>query len=373
MTENNLFTPINIGRLTLSHRVLMAPLTRMRATVPGNFANKMMAKYYAQRASDGGLIIAEASPISPQAHGAPCLPGIHSPKQIEGWKLVTDAVHAKGGKIYLQLWHMGRLSHSSHQPDGGTPVAPSAIAADFDVLTADFEKTPAPTPRALETEEIPGLVEQYAQAARNAIEAGFDGVEIHSANGYLLEQFLQTRTNQRTDAYGGSIENRCRLVLEITNAIAAAIGADRLGIRLSPFGIANDSGEDEPMPLYSHLVKELDKLGLSYLHLIEPRASGAGQKEVDHKNVPSAAELFRPLWSGVLITAGNFKGDSANAMLEKGDADAIAFGRFFISNPDLPERLRLGAELTPYDRPTFYGGGEEGYLDYPFMDETTTK
>ncbi len=372
MTENNLFTPITIGGLSLAHRVVMAPLTRMRATPPGNSANELMAQYYAQRAHPGGLIIAEASPVSADGHGAPCTPGIHSPEQIEGWKLVTAGVHAKGGKIYLQLWHMGRLSHASHQPGGGVPVAPSAIAANVDVITSDFKRVPCPTPRALATEEIPGLIECYAHAARCAMEAGFDGVEIHAANGYLLEQFLQSRSNQRTDAYGGSIENRCRLVLEIADALATVWGAGRVGIRLSPYGIANDSGEDDPMPLYSHLVKELDKLGLAYLHLIEPRASGAGQRDVDHKNVPSAAELFRPMWDGVLIAAGNFNGESANAMLAKGDADAICFGRFFISNPDLPEKLRRGVELTPYNRATFYGGGPEGYIDYPTMDAGAT-
>jgi len=234
-------------------------------------------------------------------------------------------------------------------------------------MTADFQREPFPTPRALDTNEIPQLIHTYEQAARNAMEAGFDGVEIHSANGYLLEQFLQSRSNQRTDEYGGSIENRCRLPLQVARAVAAVLGPERVGIRLTPFGIANDSGEDEPLPLYSHLIKELDKIGLAYLHLLEPRASGAGQKEVDHKNVPSACELFRPMWSSVLITAGNFKGDEAEATVAKGNADAIAFGRYFISNPDLPERLRVGAELTAYDRATFYGGGAEGYTDYPTM------
>ena len=368
MTENTLFTSLAVGDLSLSHRVVMAPLTRMRATVPGNLANEMMAEYYAQRASRGGLIIAEASQVSEEGCGLPCTPGIHSPEQVEGWKRVVDAVHAKGGKLFLQLWHMGRLSHPSHQPDGGLPVAPSAVAPDAKVMTPDFEAVPCPTPRALETDEIPGLIEKYVRAASCAMEAGFDGVEIHAANGYLLEQFLQTRTNLRTDAYGGSIENRCRIVLEIARAIIAEVGSKRVGIRLSPFGIANDSGEEEPMPLYSYLIGELDKLGLAYLHLIEPRASGAGQRDVDHKNVPSAAALFRSMWHGVLIAAGNFNGDSAEAMVSKGDADAIAFGRYFISNPDLPERLRLGAALTPYNRATFYSRGPEGYIDYPTMD-----
>ena len=367
MTKTNLFTPISFGGFQLSHRVVMAPLTRMRATVPGHIANEMMATYYGQRASRGGLIIAEASQVSEDGRGAPCTPGIHSPEQVAGWKPICAAVHAKGGKIYLQLWHMGRLSHPVYQPDGGLPIAPSAVTPDYQVTTPDFERVSCPEPRALETDEIPGVIERYVNAARCAMEAGFDGIEIHSANGYLLEQFLQARTNRRTDAYGGSIENRCRLVLEITEAVSAVWGAGRVGIRLSPFGIANDSGEDEPLPLYSHLVRALDQLGLAYLHLIEPRASGAGQREVDHQGVPSAAELFRPMWRGPLIAAGNFRGDNANAMLAKGDADAIAFGRFFISNPDLPERLRLGASLTPYDRPTFYSRGPEGYLDYPTM------
>jgi N-ethylmaleimide reductase len=286
---------------------------------------------------------------------------------MAGWKDVVDTVHAKGGFMFLQLWHMGRLSHTSHQPDGRAPIAPSAIAAKGEVLTADFRREPFPVPRALETAEIPALVERYAHAARCALEAGFDGVEIHAANGYLLEQFLQSRTNRRTDAYGGSIANRCRLVLDVTDAITAVWGAGRVGIRLSPYGIANDSGESDPMPLYSHLIRELDTHGLAYLHLIEPRASGAGQREVDHQDVPSAARLFRPMWHGVLIAAGNFDGDSANAMIAAGDADAVAFGRLFISNPDLPERLRSGAALTPYDRATFYSRGAEGYVDYPAL------
>ena len=367
MSTPDLFTPLSVAGLQLAHRVVMPPLTRMRATVPGNVANAMMARYYGQRASAGGLIIGEASQISPDGRGAPCTPGIHTPEQVAGWKDVVDTVHAKGGFMFLQLWHMGRLSHPSHQPDGGPPIAPSAIAAQGEALTADFQREPFPVPRALETAEIPALVERYAHAARCALEAGFDGVEIHAANGYLLEQFLQSRTNQRTDAYGGSIANRCRLVLEVTDAITAVWGAPRVGIRLSPYGIANDSGEADPMPLYSHLIRELDIRGLAYLHLIEPRASGAGQREVDHQDVPSAARLFRPLWQGVLIAAGNFRGDGANAMIAAGDADAIAFGRLFISNPDLPERLRSGAALTPYDRATFYSRGPAGYIDYPAL------
>jgi len=362
-----LFRPLRVGPYTLSHRVVMAPVTRMRATVPGNCANAMMAQHYGQRASPGGLIIAEASWILPNGQGAPSTPGIHTPEQAAGWKLVTDAVHAHDARIFLQLWHVGRISHVSHQPGGGAPVSASAVAANGNAITAQFRREPYSAPRALRLDEIPGVVEAYAQAARNAQAAGFDGVEIHGANGYLLEQFLQSRTNLRTDAYGGAIANRARLMLEVTEAVAKVWGADRVGIRLSPFGVANDSGEAEPMPLYSHVIGELNRLGLAYLHLIEPRASGAGQAEVDHQGVPSAAELFRPAWNGVLIAAGNFRGDSAAAMVAKGDADAIAFGRLFTSNPDLPARIRAGASLTPYNRATFYGGGAEGYLDFPPM------
>ena len=367
MPQQALFNPLTLGNFTLSHRVVMAPLTRMRATRPGNVPNALNAAYYGQRASAGGLIIAEASQVVPSGQGMPATPGIHDAAQVEGWKGITSAVHAKGGKIFLQLWHVGRISHSSHHAGGALPIAPSAIAASGMAMTSDFSRAPLETPRAMETHEIPALVEGYAQAARNALAAGFDGVEIHAANGYLLEQFLQSRSNLRTDAYGGSITNRMRLILEVTEAVTAVCGGDRVGIRLSPFGVANDSGEAEPMPLYSALIAELNRFGLAYLHLIEPRASGAGSAEVDHQGVPSAAKLFRPAWRGVLIAAGNFRGDSANQMLQDGEADAIAFGRFFISNPDLPERLRLGAELTPYNRATFYGGGAQGYTDYPTL------
>ena len=365
--SSKLFTPLEIGPWQLAHRVVMAPLTRMRATMPGFAPNALNAEYYGQRASKGGLIIAEASPIMPSGHVGPRTPGIYTDEQIEGWKRVTDAVHAKGGIIVLQLWHVGRISHSSVQPGGGLPVAPSAIVVEGMVMTASGKPAPFETPRALELSEIPGIIAAYALGAKSAIAAGFDGVEIHGANGYLLEQFLQTRSNTRTDQYGGSIENRARLMLEVAKATCDAIGASRVGIRLTPYGQANGSGEAEPMPLYSYVVAELGKLGLGYLHLIEPRASGAGQREVDHKDMPSAAELFRPLWKGPLITAGNFKGDSAEAMIASGNADAIAFGRYFISNPDLPERIAKGAAFTPYDRPTFYTTGPKGYTDYPAM------
>jgi len=271
----------------------------------------------------------------------------------------------------LQLWHVGRVSHSSFQPGGALPVAPSAvpISAEFKTATADGKVVLYETPRALETSEIPDVIEAYRQAAVNAQKAGFDGVEIHGANGYLIEQFLQSNSNLRTDKYGGSIENRARLLLEITQAAIAVWGADRVGVRLSPYGIANGSGEADPMPLYTHVVEALNPLGLAYLHFIEPRSSGAGRAEVNWQNVPSAMVLFRPIWKGILITAGGFSGEAAEAAITGGHADAIAFGRIFISNPDLPRRLREGLPLTPYNRKTFYGGEEAGYTDYPEYGE----
>jgi N-ethylmaleimide reductase len=299
------------------------------------------------------------------------VPGIYSDAQIAGWRGVVDAVHAKGGLIFLQLWHVGRASHSSYQPGGVLPVAPSAvpISAELKTITADGKPAFYETPRALETAEVAGIVEAFRQAAGNAMKAGFDGVEVHGANGYLIEQFLQSRSNLRTDQYGGGIENRARLLMEITQAVIGVWGANRVGVRLSPYGIANDSGEADPMPLYTHVVEGLNALGLAYLHFIEPRSSGAGRAEVNHQNVPSAMVLFRPIWKGVLITAGGFTGETAEAAIAEGHADAVAFGRIFISNPDLPRRLSEGFPLTPYSRATFYGGEEKGYTDYPAYGE----
>ena len=370
MNFPHLFSPLKVGPYQLKHRVVLAPLTRMRAAKPSLAPRPLNAEYYAQRATPGGLLIAEASPVAATAFGSPGIPGIYSDAQIEGWKKVVDAVHAKGAFIFLQLWHVGRVSHSSFQPEGQLPVAPSpvAISEEFKTLTADGKIVPYETPRALETDEIPAIVESYKQAARNALAAGFDGVEVHGANGYLIEQFLQSRSNLRTDRYGGSIANRVRFLLEVTKAVVEVWGANRVGVRLSPYGIANGSGEAEPMPLYSYAIEQLNPLGLAYLHFIEPRSSGAGRAEVNWQGVPSAMVLYRPLWKGVLITAGGFTGEAAEAAIAEGHADAIAFGRIFISNPDLPLRLRHGYPLTPYNRKTFYGGDVEGYTDYPFYD-----
>jgi N-ethylmaleimide reductase len=371
MKYPSLFSPLQVGPYRLNHRVVMAPLTRMRAERPSLAPRALNAEYYAQRATPGGLIIAEASPVMAGGYGNPGVPGIYSEAQIKGWRGVVDAVHAKGGVIFLQLWHVGRVSHSSYQPGGGPPVAPSAVAisAELKTVTADGKPASYETPRALETAEVAGIVESFRQAASNAMKAGFDGVEIHGANGYLIEQFLQSRSNLRTDQYGGRIENRARFLMEITHAVIGVWGANRVGVRLSPYGIANDSGEADPMPLYTHVVQALNPLGLAYLHFIEPRSSGAGRAEVNHQNVPSAMVLFRPIWKGVLITAGGFTGETANAAIADGHADAIAFGRIFISNPDLPRRLHEGFPLTPYNRATFYGGEEKGYTDYPVYGE----
>jgi N-ethylmaleimide reductase len=367
----SLYSPLKVGPYELSHRVVMAPLTRMRAGQQANEPHALNVEYYAQRATKGGLIIAEASPVVQTGRGNPRTPGIYSREQIEGWRKITDAVHARGGIIFLQLWHVGRASHSSFQPGGAMPVAPSAvpISGNFTAMTADGKLVPYETPRALEVSEIAGIVERFREGARNALEAGFDGVEIHGANGYLLEQFLQSRINQRTDQYGGSIENRARLLLEVTDAAIGVWGAGRVAVRLSPYGVANDTGEADPMSLYGHVVKALSQRGLAYLHFIEPRSSGAGRADVNHQNVPSAMDLFRPLWPGVLITAGGFTRETAEDAVASGKADAIAFGRHFISNPDLPRRLKEKAPLTPYNRETFYGGAEAGYTDYPFYEQ----
>jgi N-ethylmaleimide reductase len=366
-----LFSQLEVGPYHLNHRIVMAPLTRMRAE-KGSFAPRPLnAEYYRQRATPGGLIIAEASPVMSTGRGNAGTPGIYSVRQIEGWREVVNAVHDKGGVIFLQLWHVGRVSHSSFQPGGALPVAPSAvpISEALKTMTADGKVASYETPRALETSEIASVIDSFRQAAVNARDAGFDGVEIHGANGYLIEQFLQSHTNLRTDRYGGSIESRARLLMEITQAVIEVWGADRVGVRLSPYGVANDSGEADPMPLYTHVIRSLDPLGLAYLHFIEPRSSGAGRAEVNHQNVPSAMVLFRPIWRGVLISAGGFTGETAEAAIAGGHADAVAFGRIFTSNPDLPRRLREGFPLTPYNRATFYGGEETGYTDYAVYGE----
>ena len=365
-----LFDPLTIGSLTLPNRIIMAPLTRMRAKQPGNVPHELNAEYYAQRAS-AGLIISEATQISQQGQGYPSTPGIHSPEQVEGWKLVTDAVHKAGGRIFLQLWHVGRISHSSHQPDGALPVAPSAIAAENSgTYTADWKETPILVPRALETDEIPGIVADYKAGANNAKAAGFDGVEVHGANGYLLDQFLQNGSNVRTDHYGGSIENRARLLLEVVDAVIEVWGKDRVGVRLSPFNVFNGMKDSDPVKLFPYVLRELDMRGVAFVDLIEPRAALSSMQDHNIEDTPHAASLFHDVINNtVLISAGGHTPDSAYEYTENNLADAVAFGRHFISNPDLPERIREFAPLTPYDRATFYGGDTKGYTDYLPLSE----
>jgi N-ethylmaleimide reductase len=360
MTNIDLFSPFRLGPLALPNRIVMAPMTRNRAG-PGDAPTELNATYYAQRAS-AGLIVAEASQVSPQGLGYPHTPGIYSAEQIAGWKLITDAVHAAGGWIFLQLWHVGRISHPSLQPGGALPVAPSAIAPAGQAWTLDGMK-PYVTPRALETAEIPGLIAQYRQAAENAKAAGFDGVEVHAAHGYLLDQFLRDKTNHRTDKYGGSAENRARLVVEVMEAVAGVWGGDRAGVHLSPTNLAfNDISDSDPAQTFSTAVRALDRPGLGYLHLVEP-----GPADPVGPGPRLDASFFRPLWSSALVVNKAYDLDRANAVLRSGAADLVSFATLFIANPDLPERFRRGAPFNPPERKTYYGGGAAGYTDYPAL------
>lgn len=361
-----LFEPLKIGDITVKNRVFMAPLTRMRSRQPGNVPYELNAEYYAQRAS-AGLIISEATQISHQGQGYPATPGIYSDEQVAGWKKVTDAVHAAGGKMFIQLWHVGRISHSSLQPNAGLPVAPSAIAPTGEVLTASWKMAPYETPHALTIPEIKAIIADYKKAAENAKAAGFDGVEVHSANGYLLDQFLQDGSNKRDDEYGGSIENRCRLLNEVVDAVVSVWGAGRVGVRFSPYGTFNDMSESNPVELFTYALGQMSKRKLAYAHVIEPRSTSAGGNDNVADGLPSTSSLFRKAFDGVFISAGGYDAQTATDTLAKGDADAIVFGRLFISNPDLPERLKASAPLVRYDRSTFYGGAEKGYTDYPKM------
>ncbi|MGP4694123.1 alkene reductase [Agrobacterium cavarae] len=364
-------TPVRLGDIELAHRVVLAPLTRLRATEPGAVPTEMMIEYYKQRASKGGLLITEATQISARAKGIPAAPGLHTDEQQTAWKRVVDAVHAKGGKIMVQLWHTGRLSHSSHQADGAGPIGPSAIDVDnqTDAMGAAFISYPRETPRALEVHEIAQIVDDFRAAATRAMAIGFDGVEIHSANGYLLDQFLNERINQRTDQYGGNIANRCRLTLEVTDAVAGVYGAGRVSVRLSPFGTLNGVSDSDPEALHRHLVGELSSRGLAFLHLIEPRVMTGLQEEQDLSKPASVTRMLRDTYDGSIISSGGFTRDSAEAVVREGLVDAIAFGREFIANPDLPHRFAIGAPLNPYNRPTFYGGDERGYTDYPSLGD----
>jgi len=355
-----LFESYKLGDLTLRNRIVMAPLTRNRAS-SGDVPNDLMAEYYRQRAS-AGLIVSEASQISQQGQGYIHTPGIYTEAQVAGWRRITDAVHDAGGSIFIQLWHVGRVSHVSLQPDGGAPVAPSAISANTRTFVASgFVETSEP--RALELNEIPGIIADYARAGANAKAAGFDGVEIHAANGYLLDQFQKDASNHRTDAYGGSIENRCRLTLEVADAILQVLPPEQVGIRLSPLGPTNDALDSNPQPLFDHLVRGLSARRLAYLHVIEGIAGGP--RDV----APFDYGALRKAFSGAYMANNGYDRDLAIKTLDAGAADLIAFGRAFIANPDLVERLRRNAPLNALDQKTLFGGDAHGYTDYPALAE----
>jgi len=358
-TRIDLFTPLKLGPLLLRNRVVMAPLTRNRAG-PNNVPTDLNVVYYALRAS-AGLIITEATQVSPQGVGLPHTPGIHTDEQVAGWTRVTEAVHERGGRIFLQLWHVGRASHPSLQPSGELPVAPSAIAARGNTMTyAGWQAFV--TPRALEAIEIPGIIEQYRRGASNALAAGFDGVEIHAANGYLLDQFLRDGANHRTDAYGGSIQKRTRLLLEVTSAVTSVWGADRVGVRVSPVGGFNDMSDSDPQRTFEYVATQLRPFGLAYLHVVEMDADG---KNFDFHRL-------RSTFGGCYMANTGYTKERANQELAQGNADLISFGALFIANPDLPNRFATNSRLNEPERSTFYGGDWRGYVDYSFGETRPT-
>jgi N-ethylmaleimide reductase len=357
MAKLDLFTPFALGDLALPNRVVMAPMTRNRAG-PGNVPGALAVEYYTQRAS-AGLIVTEATQVSPQGVGYPGTPGIHSEAQVAGWRQITDAVHRAGGRIFLQLWHVGRISHPSLHLDGALPVAPSAIAADGEAFTATGPQ-PFVVPRALATAEIPDIVAQFADGARRARAAGFDGVEIHGANGYLIDQFLRDGTNRRSDRYGGSLANRARFLIEVTEAVAGVWGAGRVGVRLSPRSDFNSMHDSDPRATFGHAALALSTLGLGYLHIVEP--VGASPDET----APLAPDL-KEAFGGPLMLNGGYTRPLADAALARGEADLVSFGAAFLANPDLPLRLAQDAPLNSPDPATFYGGDRRGYTDYPAL------
>jgi len=367
----NLYEAVTVGDIQLANRIVMAPLTRNRS--PNAVPKPITATYYAQRAS-AGLLITEATAISHQGQGYADVPGLYAPEQLEGWRKVTDAVHAAGGKIVVQMWHVGRISHTSLQPDGGAPVAPSAIRAKSKTFLVkedgSGEFAPTSEPRALALEELPGIIADYRRAARAAVDAGFDGVEIHAANGYLIDQFLRSGSNQRTDAYGGGIENRARLLVEVMEAVTAEIGAGRVGIRISPVTPANDASDPEPQPLFDYVAKQLARWPLAYVHVIEGATGGA--RDHQQGDTPFDYTALRATYQqaggkGAWMVNNGYDRELAEAAVANGSADLVAFGKAFISNPDLVRRLREKAPLNAFDTTTFYGGGEKGYTDYPAL------
>ena len=357
----DLFSPARFGAIELANRVVMSSLTRNRAGA-GNVPTPLMAEYYRQRAS-AGLILTEATPVCPEGHGYPRTPGIHTAEQVAGWKQVTAAVHDAGGRIALQLWHVGRISHPDLQPGGAPPVAPSAIRPAGQVFTGEAMKDYV-TPRALELSEIPALVETYARAARNAMDAGFDGVEVHAGNGYLLDQFLRSSTNRRSDAYGGSKENRARLLLEVMEAVCREVGSDRVGVRLSPVTPFNDLSDADPQATFEYVVAQLDPLELAFLDILQ--GTGGAPRE---QWIPFDYDRLRTLYTGNLIRNNGYDFRSAQQAVSSGAADAIAFGRLLLANPDLVARFRRGAPLNAPDYETFYTGEEKGYTDYRVLED----
>ncbi|WP_283193630.1 alkene reductase [Rhizobium sp. AN80A] len=366
----NIFSPIEIAGLTLRHRIAMAPLTRSRAGQPGNVPTTMNVEYYRQRAG-AGLIITEATQISQQAQGYAWTPGIYTPEQIAGWLEVSKAVHEEGGVIFQQLWHVGRVSHPSFQPNGGLPVAPTTMPVPGKTFIVDETGKGVwgeiPEPQELTTSGIKTIIADYVTASRNAIAAGMDGVEIHAGNGYLLDQFINSNSNHRMDEYGGSTENRARLLLEVTDAISKEIGASRVGVRLTPMGRFMGMGDDTPEETFGYIAEELSKRSLAYLHLVEPEIVGTVLDENYDPRWDSIMKLLRERFKGPLILAGGFTYEKAQAAIAEGRGDVIAFGRLFIANPDLPDRLRTRAPLNEPDSSTFFGGDSRGYVDYPAL------
>jgi N-ethylmaleimide reductase len=360
-----LFRPFTLGDLPLPNRVIMAPLTRSRAKQPGDIPWELNATYYAQRAG-AGLIIAEATQVSPQGKGYAFTPGIHSDEQVDGWRKVTTAVHEAGGRIHLQLWHVGRISRPELQPDGALPVAPSAIRPEGaqTFIDASSGMVDVLEPRALEAGEIPGIVEQYRRGAENARRAGFDGVEIHAANGYLLDQFIRSGTNRRDDEYGGSLENRLRFPLMVVEAVTQVWGSERTGIRVSPTGTFNDMHDDDPVATYGTLAGRLNGSGIAYIEVVEDSFQGNAAGGRPEEVIRAIREAYR----GAYIGNGNYSADEARERIDAGLCDLVSFGRPYISNPDLAERLRQGAPLNDWDMASFYGGDAHGYTDYPALD-----
>lgn len=370
MTKH-LFTPIQVGTLKLPHRIAMAPLTRSRAGQPDNVPTEINAEYYGQRAS-AALIISEATQISQQGQGYAWTPGIHTDAQIEGWRNVSDAVHAQGGRMFLQLWHVGRVSHPMFQPGNGLPVAPSPLAAPGKTFIVGDDGAGAwadvPVPQALTIDGIRQVIQDYRRAARNAMAAGIDGVEIHAGNGYLIDQFINSSSNVRQDAYGGSIENRARFLLEVVDAVADEIGPQKVAVRLTPMGRFMGMGDETPEATFEYIVRRLDEKSLAYLHLVEPAMVGVTKDEDVDPRWDAIIHRLRNVFSGVLMLAGGYDAASAERAIAEGRADIIAFGRPFIGNPDLPARIKHGHPLNVPNPATFFGGGREGYVDYPSLE-----